>query len=106
MRLVVSCDGAARGNPGPAGIGAVVTDVDGEGLAEVAEGSGRGPMLWLCRGGRAGRPRDAPFADAPRGKSGLHRAGCWVTPRRGDPRKVPQRTDRLRFSGGKGETVR
>ncbi len=26
-----------------------------------------------------------------RGKSGLHRAGCWVTPRRGDPRKVPQK---------------
>jgi len=40
MRLVVSCDGAARGNPGPAGIGAVVTDVDGEVLAEVAEGIG------------------------------------------------------------------
>ena len=40
MKVVVSCDGAARGNPGPAGIGAVVTDVDGEVLAEVAEGIG------------------------------------------------------------------
>jgi ribonuclease HI len=36
----VSCDGAARGNPGPAGIGAVVADPDGEVLAEIAEGIG------------------------------------------------------------------
>jgi ribonuclease HI len=40
MRVVVSCDGAARGNPGPAGIGALVTDEDGAILAEVAEGIG------------------------------------------------------------------
>jgi len=38
--LIVSCDGAARGNPGPAGIGAVVVTEDGEVLAEVAEGIG------------------------------------------------------------------
>jgi ribonuclease HI len=40
MRVMVSCDGAARGNPGPAGIGAVVTDTSGRVLAEVAEGIG------------------------------------------------------------------
>jgi ribonuclease H / adenosylcobalamin/alpha-ribazole phosphatase len=40
LRLIVSCDGAARGNPGPAGIGAVITAADGEVLAEVAEGIG------------------------------------------------------------------
>lgn len=40
LRLTVSCDGAARGNPGPAGIGAVVTGRGGEVLAEIAEGIG------------------------------------------------------------------
>jgi ribonuclease HI len=40
MKVVVSCDGAARGNPGPAGIGAVVAAEDGEILDEVAEGIG------------------------------------------------------------------
>lgn len=39
-RVIVSCDGAARGNPGPAGIGAHLTDDDGNVLAEVAEGIG------------------------------------------------------------------
>ncbi len=41
------------------------------------------------------------------GKSGLHRAGRWVTPRRSDPRIVPQKTDRLTPIRvlGKGETV-
>jgi len=38
--LTVACDGAARGNPGPAGIGAVVADGDGRVLAEIAEGIG------------------------------------------------------------------
>ncbi len=38
--LIVSCDGAARGNPGPAGIGAVVATPDGEVLATIAEGLG------------------------------------------------------------------
>jgi ribonuclease H / adenosylcobalamin/alpha-ribazole phosphatase len=36
----VSCDGAARGNPGPAGIGAVIRDAQGGVLAEIAEGIG------------------------------------------------------------------
>jgi ribonuclease HI len=36
----VSCDGAARGNPGPAGIGVQITDKDGKVLAEIAQGLG------------------------------------------------------------------
>jgi ribonuclease HI len=38
--LIVSCDGAARGNPGPAGAGAQLTTPDGEVVAEIAEGLG------------------------------------------------------------------
>ncbi len=36
-KLVVHVDGGARGNPGPAAIGVVVTAADGEVLAEVGE---------------------------------------------------------------------
>jgi probable phosphoglycerate mutase len=39
-RVVVNCDGAARGNPGPAGAGAIVVSEEGDVLAEVAEGLG------------------------------------------------------------------
>jgi len=38
--VIVACDGASRGNPGPAGAGAQITDLDGVVLAEVAEGLG------------------------------------------------------------------
>ena len=38
--LIVHCDGAARGNPGPAGIGVVVTDGTGRTVAELAQGIG------------------------------------------------------------------
>jgi len=38
--VIVSSDGAARGNPGPAGIGAVVMSPSGEVLDRVAEGIG------------------------------------------------------------------
>jgi ribonuclease HI len=38
--LIVSCDGAARGNPGPAGIGVHITDADGRTVAEIAKGIG------------------------------------------------------------------
>jgi ribonuclease HI len=38
--VIINCDGAARGNPGPAGAGAIVVDEDGAVLAEVAEGLG------------------------------------------------------------------
>ena len=37
---MIYCDGAARGNPGPAGIGVVLTDAGGRTLAEIAEGIG------------------------------------------------------------------
>jgi ribonuclease HI len=39
--VVVNVDGGSRGNPGPAGIGAVVRAPDGTVLAEIAEGIGR-----------------------------------------------------------------
>lgn len=38
--MIVACDGASRGNPGPAGIGAVVVTTRGEVLAEVSLGIG------------------------------------------------------------------
>jgi ribonuclease HI len=38
--LIVACDGASRGNPGPAGIGVEITNEDGEVLAEIARGIG------------------------------------------------------------------
>ena len=37
MRLLIYTDGAARGNPGPAGAGAILRDADGRTLAEIAE---------------------------------------------------------------------
>ena len=40
MRLLVHVDGGARGNPGPAAIGAVVSTPDGEVLEEAAQGIG------------------------------------------------------------------
>jgi len=41
VRLLIYTDGAARGNPGPAGAGAILRDSDGNVLAEVAE-----PLGW------------------------------------------------------------
>jgi ribonuclease HI len=38
--VILHCDGAARGNPGPAGAGAIVTTPQGEVLAELAAGLG------------------------------------------------------------------
>jgi ribonuclease HI len=38
--LIVSCDGASRGNPGPAGIGVQITDERGGILEEIAQGLG------------------------------------------------------------------
>ena len=40
LRLIVACDGAARGNPGPAGIGAVLSTPEGDEVARIAEGIG------------------------------------------------------------------
>ena len=58
----------------------------------------------------------APCCIAGRGKSGLHRAGCWITSSGGDPKesatenKPPggreERQCRGAFFLGKGETVR
>ena len=38
--MIVACDGASRGNPGPAGAGVQITDDDGVVLAEIAEALG------------------------------------------------------------------
>ena len=38
--LIVHADGAARGNPGPAGIGVQITRPDGAVVADIAEGLG------------------------------------------------------------------
>jgi probable phosphoglycerate mutase len=41
VRLLIHTDGAARGNPGPAGAGAILRDAaDGAVMAEIAEGLG------------------------------------------------------------------
>ena len=37
MRLVIHCDGGSRGNPGPAGIGVVIADEQGELVDEIGE---------------------------------------------------------------------
>jgi ribonuclease HI len=37
MKLIAHVDGAARGNPGPAGMGVVLTDSEGNTIREVAE---------------------------------------------------------------------
>ena len=63
MRLLVWSDGAARGNPGPAGYGAVVKDPHGRVLAEIGEGIGvatnnvaeyRGAIAGLARAAELG----------------------------------------------------
>jgi ribonuclease HI len=41
LSLVARCDGAARGNPGPAAIGAVLEDADGDALLDISERIGR-----------------------------------------------------------------
>jgi ribonuclease HI len=41
LRLTVNVDGGARGNPGPAAIGAVVRDAEGEVLEQIGERIGR-----------------------------------------------------------------
>ena len=42
MRLIAYSDGASRGNPGPAAIGALVLSEDGQPLAEISRHIGRG----------------------------------------------------------------
>ena len=36
-KLIIYTDGGARGNPGPAGIGAVITDINGNVLKEISK---------------------------------------------------------------------
>jgi ribonuclease H / adenosylcobalamin/alpha-ribazole phosphatase len=71
--LVVWADGGARGNPGPAGYGAVVATPGGEVLAEVAEGIGwatnnvaeyRGVIAGLQRAKELGARRVRVRADS------------------------------------------
>jgi ribonuclease H / adenosylcobalamin/alpha-ribazole phosphatase len=71
--VVVWTDGGARGNPGPAGYGAVVTTPGGEVLAEVAEGIGwatnnvaeyRGVIAGLRRARELGARRVRVRADS------------------------------------------
>ena len=38
--MIVACDGAARGNPGPAGIGVILSTPDGRVLGRIARGIG------------------------------------------------------------------
>jgi len=63
VKLVVNVDGGARGNPGPAAIGAVVQDADGTVLEERGERIGRATnnvaeyralLLGIERGGELG----------------------------------------------------
>lgn len=63
MKLVVNVDGGARGNPGPAAIGAVVRNADGEVLEERGERIGaatnnvaeyRALLLGIERAGELG----------------------------------------------------
>ncbi len=65
---------------------------------------GRWPATLLLR---TGRPGDR-VEETPRGRSGLRRAGWWVTPTRGDPRDSATENrppPPSRDGGGKGETV-
>lgn len=41
MKAILHADGGARGNPGPAGIGVVLTDADHNVVAEIARGIGQ-----------------------------------------------------------------
>ena len=40
MKAILRADGGARGNPGPAGIGVVLEDLDGNVIGEIARGIG------------------------------------------------------------------
>ena len=73
-RLIVYSDGAARGNPGPAGIGAVVLDQDGEVVAEVAEGIG------------IATNNVAEYRAALAGLEAAREAGAWSVDLRADSR--------------------
>ena len=62
--LIVWCDGAARGNSGPAGAGSQLTTPDGEVVAEISEDSARprttSPSTPQPSSGSNGRASSAP----------------------------------------------
>jgi hypothetical protein len=72
--------------------------------------TGPAVALWAVTVSRPGGRGTGRTAGPCRGRSGLHRAGCWLTASRGDPqdsateRKPPMAG--LRVRTGKGETVR
>ena len=45
-RIILYTDGGARGNPGPAGAGAVITDESGKVLKEISKFLGRQTNNW------------------------------------------------------------
>jgi ribonuclease HI len=73
VKVVVHVDGGARGNPGPAAAGAVISTADGEVLAEAAEPIGvatnnvaeyRGLLLGLDRARELGATEVAVINDS------------------------------------------
>src|SRR4029453_12116186 len=96
--LLVWSDGAARGNPGPAGIGALVQATDGTVVAEVSEGIGvatnnvaeyRAALAglraarpgWLRPGPARARPQGAQQGGRPPGQPGRRRLAGRPGPR-------------------------
>jgi ribonuclease HI len=55
--VIVACDGAARGNPGPAGAGVQITDEHGVVVAEIAEPLGETTNNGLERAEELGATR-------------------------------------------------
>lgn len=63
--IIAFCDGGSRGNPGPAGYGVLIEDLDGQKLAELSEYLGKttnnvaeysallGALEWALREGRS-----------------------------------------------------
>lgn len=72
--MIIHSDGAARGNPGPAGAGAVITDVSGKIISEVCRYLGgdltnnqaeyRAMLLALIEAKKNGATRVRIFADS------------------------------------------
>ncbi len=82
MKVVVHVDGGARGNPGPAAAGAVVSTPDGEVLADAAEAIGvatnnvaeyRGLLLGLYVRARGMEPVGQIAAEKTEDASGKRR---------------------------------
>ncbi|HYF10713.1 MAG TPA: RNase H family protein, partial [Actinomycetota bacterium] len=82
--VVISCDGAARGNPGPAGLGVVLATPDGEVIEELADGLGVATNnvaeytaaidAGRTRGAQVGISATVTFTFAPSGDDAFDRA--------------------------------